>query len=435
MKRVISFLFAVITVLSCVSCKDNGESFVTTVSVTTEAPSAEAPMPEDSFSFSKRDDGTYRVVSFSTNSEVPHDVVIPADYEGAAVTEIAPDAFSGSAAISKIVIPDSVTYIGDGAFSACSELLEVVLSKNIAEIGKGAFKNCAKLRSADIPWSVKLGEGAFEGCDSLGRKVYIPKEKETMNILMVGNSFCYYYPDELFGLAKEAGIEMNICNVYYSGCPISKHYEWWKNGESNYQFFIYNEHGRRKIDKCDLETCLSAYEWDVISIQDGSSSYRKGGVSGAVSAREPGLTELLKLFRERAPEADLYWHHTWVVQVGFDRNGYSMVNTSQQNEEYKDKCVLTRSAVKKHGLGVIPSGEAWQIARADERIGDTLCMADCQHDGEEGGGQYLNACVWFEVLTARSCIGNPFRPPYDLSEEKVAALQEAAHKAVAEFKV
>ena len=56
---------------------------------------------------------------------------------------------------------------------------------------------------------------------------------------------------------------------------------------------------------------------------------------------------------------------------------------------------------------------------------------DYYHDGDIGGGQYLTACTWFEVLFGQSCIGNSWRPPYAISEEKITALQEAAHQAVA----
>jgi hypothetical protein len=51
-----------------------------------------------------------------------------------------------------------------------------------------------------------------------------------------------------------------------------------------------------------------------------------------------------------------------------------------------------------------------------------------------GGGQYLNACVWFEVITGKSCVGNSFRPDYALSAEKVEVLQQAAHQAVEDMK-
>ena len=62
------------------------------------------------------------------------------------------------------------------------------------------------------------------------------------------------------------------------------------------------------------------------------------------------------------------------------------------------------------------------------------------HNGDIGGGQYLNACAWFEAITGKSCIGNTFRPVYEyagqkhsLSEEMITVLQSAAHQAVDEL--
>ena len=72
--------------------------------------------------------------------------------------------------------------------------------------------------------------------------------------------------------------------------------------------------------------------------------------------------------------------------------------------------------------------------------GDTLCnkkgqnSGDNYHDGDTGGGQFLNACVWFEILTGKSCVDNTFKPSYSLSETKRAALKSAAHQAVEDMK-
>ena len=79
---------------------------------------------------------------------------------------------------------------------------------------------------------------------------------------------------------------------------------------------------------------------------------------------------------------------------------------------------------------MIPGGDAWQIARANPWVGDVMCKEDMYHDGDVGGGQYLNACVWFEVFFGESCVGNTWRPAYELSEDKITALQQAAHEAV-----
>ena len=58
-----------------------------------------------------------------------------------------------------------------------------------------------------------------------------PKSDDVINVLMIGNSGCYYYVEELYGVAKAAGINMKVCNLYYSGCPMEKHWIWWKQDE------------------------------------------------------------------------------------------------------------------------------------------------------------------------------------------------------------
>ena len=88
----------------------------------------------------------------------------------------------------------------------------------------------------------------------------------------------------------------------------------------------------------------------------------------------------------------------------------------------------------------IPTGPAWRIVRDGgydnlcARMGVNGGLGDCSHDGDTGGGQYLNACVWFETLLGQSCIGNTWRPTYNLSEDMIAMLQKAAHDAVEQMK-
>ena len=77
------------------------------------------------------------------------------------------------------------------------------------------------------------------------------------------------------------------------------------------------------------------------------------------------------------------------------------------------------------------------------RVATNLCArtsvnngeGDYYHDGDIGGGQYLNACVWFEVITGQSCVGNTYRPDYVLDTDiTYEALQQAAHQAVQSLK-
>ena len=46
-----------------------------------------------------------------------------------------------------------------------------------------------------------------------------PSQDDTLNILMIGNSLCYYYVEELYGMLKAAGIKANVCNVYQFDKP------------------------------------------------------------------------------------------------------------------------------------------------------------------------------------------------------------------------
>ena len=100
------------------------------------------------------------------------------------------------------------------------------------------------------------------------------------------------------------------------------------------------------------------------------------------------------------------------------------------------KITIAKEIKEKYSLPYIPTGQAWVEARYNPVINNQLCLRkakpdDTSHDGDIGGGQYLNACVWFEMLTGQSCIGNSYRPDYELSEAKIAILQQAAHNAVA----
>ncbi len=264
-----------------------------------------------------------------------------------------------------------------------------------------------------------------------------PAEDDVINVLMIGNSFCYYYVEELYGIAKAAGVNMKVCNVYYSGCKLSQHWTWWKTNESHYQYFETNHQGRRKISELtNLNYCLSRENWDVISFQQSSAMVRTT-IENAKENSYKYLTDLLNYTREQFPQSKFYWHHTWAYQVGYDKGGFT-VDTKEKQTAMSD--LLREFAIglcQDFSLPRIPSGDAWAYARQDARVGDVLCnrgeKSDNYHDGDEGGGQYLNACVWFETLTGKSCIGNTWRPQnYTLSEAKIAALQEAAHRAVAE---
>ena len=274
-----------------------------------------------------------------------------------------------------------------------------------------------------------------------------PAKDEELNILMIGSSFCYYYVEELHGMLKAAGIRSNVCNVYYSGCPLEKHWTWWKLGEAHYQYFMTNDSGRTKTDARSLNWCLQQKNWDVISLQESTSRIYTPGAEKHLETSKRWRTDLWKHLKEQFPHSRYLWHQPWASQIGTNQNGKVMANAAQQQSNADQIRAYAVAVCDELNLERVNSGEAWQIVRT-ERGYDNLCArlgvgennaGDNSHDGDIGGGQYLNACVWFEVITGQSCVGNPYRPDYrrdgtvyPLSEDLIRMLQECAHKAVSQ---
>ena len=257
-------------------------------------------------------------------------------------------------------------------------------------------------------------------------------EDNAINLLMIGNSFSYYYVQELYGIAHAAGVEINVTNLYEAGCYVEEHWTWLTNefeGAGKYQYWITNSMGRWKHGEITASyDALKYLDWDVITLQQ----HFGGGIKDYEAAKAkciPHTKNLYDYMKENHPDSKLYWQTTWAYQVGHE----SMATVEEQTMKQNNIIKLSQELADESNVDVIPSGQAWIIARNDINVGDNMCKSDKYHDGDTGGGQYLNACVWFEVLTGKSCIGNTWRPNYVLSEAMIEALQKAAHQAVADM--
>ena len=292
------------------------------------------------------------------------------------------------------------------------------------------------------------GNGASPEGESGGTEQSTPAGQGTddgvLKVLMIGNSFSYYYVDELYGLLKNAGIDAVVANVYHSGCSLSEHVGAY-NGEKDilYDYCVTDSSGRLESLDVNLEHCLNADDWDVISIQQHFYPSLTETYQRALASCTPYAEELVGIIRQYEPNAKILWHQTWAYQVGYDR-GDPVATVDVQARQYETIRDVSHTLSEELSLPIVPSGDAWQIARADPLIGDTLCVdstrpkenpgaGDYYHDGNVGGGQYLNACTWFEILTGKSPVGNLFYPDYAITREQMKALQNAAHQAVQEL--
>ena len=289
-----------------------------------------------------------------------------------------------------------------------------------------------------------------------------------LKILMVGNSFCYYYVEELYGLLMERlpeGVkEVEIFNLYYSGCNLSQHFLWWKGGEANYDLYKVDANGRQKMGggkKWTLEDALAQGDWDYISLQGKAvgGSYMDEDVTSLCEAAKPLATALLGRFHELYPKAQLLWHRTWFSEVGRVISGgyvYKEEDGPIYDEGMQKVCDYMCNEFDKdkpYDLVMVNSGAAWTKARELNKTADLLpygglCArlgyskfgdlrensGDGYHDGDIGGAQLLNAYVWYMTITGDTDLtGFQYEPvytkndqTYTLSKELIAMLKQAA---------
>jgi hypothetical protein len=270
-----------------------------------------------------------------------------------------------------------------------------------------------------------------------------------MKVLSIGNSFSEDAHKWLRKLAVMNGAQMETLNLCNSGCSLERH---WKHIQNNSAAYTFQPNGIQPPWRIPvtLEGTLQLTNWDVITIQQHFSPERTADYETAKTSCEPYAKDLYDYLKKEYPNAKLYWQQTWAYQAGHAEIPDTAAQTKQQNIINK----VSNEICQENGVNRIPSGDAWTIARAN--VGDTLCQTDMYHDGDIGGGQYLNACVWFEIITGQSVIGNSYVPAYKypaisssvtnklhvthdgtyytFTTEFLEQMQTAAHKAVEDLK-
>jgi len=290
-----------------------------------------------------------------------------------------------------------------------------------------------------------------------------PQDDDTFRILMIGNSFCSYYTGELYGLLMEnlpEGVtSVEVYNLYASGRTMTAHYNLWVNGSAgDYDLFRADKDGRYKLQPnggWTLEDALAYANWDCISLQGKPSS----GSYATEADLDPMCEELNRLatplfgrIHEMFPYTRLYWHRTWNQEVGRVTDS-GFVYTEDYNSRYDpgmqyvcDYMTEVFDQDKPYDLIQVNSGAAWTEAR---RLNETLDLlpygglcagngrntfgdgransGDGQHDGDIGGGQMLNAYMWYMTITGDGDLSdNNYKPDYELSDDLVNMLKQAA---------
>lgn len=233
-----------------------------------------------------------------------------------------------------------------------------------------------------------------------------------IRILAIGNSFSQDATHYLNQIAAADSTEILIANLYIGGCSLERHLN---NIRTDAKEYLLEINGRSTERYVSVSEALAMEDWDYLITQQVS------GDSGLIDTYEPALTEILAFLRAQKPDAGILLHETWAYETDALHPDFLKYG-SDQRRMYEMLSGAYRAQARKHGLRLIPCGDAVQQARSREPFlygygGMSLCR-----DGFHMNliyGRYLLAAVWYRFFTGRKIAGNPYRPHTELAPNAV----------------
>lgn len=278
---------------------------------------------------------------------------------------------------------------------------------------------------------------------------------KTVRLLTVGNSFSHNATHYLGDLAKADGDTLVLREDIVGGASMELHWSKAQAFEKNPK----DKLGRYSNGKSLKEELLSD-RWDVVTIQQASI------LSHNIETYRPFANQLKGYIKTHAPDATLMLHKTWEYRVDDPRFSVKEPKTGEpktQEEMYQGLTNAYATIAKELGVTLIPVGDAFHVANRDPQWGFKVSttpfdsktakpgqLPDQTHslnvgynwktvkgktqigmDGHHANmaGEYLGACVWYEVLFGKSVENNSFVPK-GLDAEYAKFLRATAHRVV-----
>ena len=279
-------------------------------------------------------------------------------------------------------------------------------------------------------------------------------EAKTVRLLTVGNSFSANATHYLSDLAKARGNVLIHQPIVVGGAALELHWGRAERHEKDPQDAA-GLYGKRS-----LKQELASEPWDVVTIQQASIK------SHDVATYRPFAKQLREYIKQHAPQAEVLIHQTWAYRCDDPRFSVAkpkLGEPANQAEMYRLLTDAYTTIAEELELRRIPVGDAFYLADTDPQRGyqpdksydfqqkEPTTLPNQTHslhvgwrltkekDGSQkltmdghhanSAGEYLGACVWYEVLFGDSAVGNEFIPT-GLEKDHARFLQETACKAV-----
>lgn len=276
---------------------------------------------------------------------------------------------------------------------------------------------------------------------------------KTVRLLTVGNSFSHNATHYLGDLAKAGGDTLILREDIVGGASMELH---WSKAQA------FEKDPKAKLGRYSngksLQEELTSEKWDVVTFQQASI------LSHNIATYRPFAKQLSDYIKTHAPGATLMLHETWAYRIDDPRFSVKEPKTGEpktQDEMYQGLASAYATIAKELGLRVIPVGDAFYLADRDPQWGYKVStvpfdrklakqgeLPDQTHslhvgyvwktvkgktqlsmDGHHANmaGEYLGACVWYEVLFGKSVENNSFVPK-GLDAEYAKFLRATAHR-------
>ena len=215
-----------------------------------------------------------------------------------------------------------------------------------------------------------------------------------LKILAIGNSFTQDSLRYLYGIARAAGKELRVVNLYIGGCSLYRHYRNMLSEEAAYDYEI---NGFKTGLQVSLKKALLMDEWDYIFTQQCSPN------SWDYDTYQPYLGELAAYVRRLCPPAKLCLQMTWAYDETHPRYQTMRVHTPQEMiDGIVDAYTKAAESIDAHFL--LPTGLA--MYRLYNEIGSAT-YRDKYH-AAHGVTRYMIACMWFMALTGIDIADNTY---------------------------
>lgn len=232
-----------------------------------------------------------------------------------------------------------------------------------------------------------------------------------MNILAIGNSFSQDATRYIHQIARADGVELNVANLYISGCPLVKHFQ---NLMADAKEYELDYNGYRTLFKVTLKEALLNREWDYITVQQAS------GYSINYDAYQPYLNELVAYVKKYAPKAKIVVHETWAYEQ--DSEKLKNLGYTDHKDMYNDlKTAYEKAAKDINADAVIKSGTLLQKL-IDKGMGKV--HRDTFH-ATLGAGRYAIGLLWYKTLTGNDVANNTFCDfDEEVTDEQIKLIKE-----------